>query len=76
MPAQPQAATAAAVPEDGATGAQLIALRARLRLFAARALADWGLALERRRLRWAVVRWALWAVEQGVAVSGAGEGLI
>lgn len=74
MPQQP---AAAAVPEDdGATGAQLVALRARLRLFAARALAEWARGLERRRLRWAVARWALRALEQGVAASRAGVGAV
>lgn len=35
------------------------ALQARLRLFAARALADWGAELEQRRLRRALRRWAV-----------------
>jgi hypothetical protein len=59
---------------DMATDAQLDALRARLRLFAARAMADWGLALERRRLRWALARWALWAFEKGAAASCTARG--
>ena len=42
------------------TDAQLGALQARLKLFAARALGDWGLVLERRRLRRA---WSVWVVQ-------------
>ena len=43
-----------------ATDAQLNALQVRLKLFAARALGDWGLVLERRRLRRA---WSAWVVQ-------------